>query len=107
MIYHIELEGDFNMIYDNIYELFDVIKRDIKHTEQLNILDMIGNKELVDYYEENKNEISFDLLKDNILVGYTLNEIKEAYEKVKQVTNDSITINQMLSLNLEIHRLKI
>lgn len=34
------------MIYDNIYKLCDAIKKDIAHNEKLNILEMIGGKEL-------------------------------------------------------------
>jgi len=93
------------MIYDNVYELCDAIKKDIEYNNKLNILEMIGGEELKEYYKINKDEISFDLLQDNILAGYTLNEIKEAYEKVKYI-DSSIMINHMLSLNLEMHKLK-
>jgi len=93
------------MIYDNVYELCDAIKKDIEYNNKLNILEMIGGEELKEYYKINKDKISFDLLQDNILAGYTLNEIKEAYEKVKYI-DSSIMINHMLSLNLEMHKLK-
>lgn len=63
--------------------------------EIYNELRMLGGEETVEFYKQ--GEISFGVLKDALLCGYTINELQDTYNKyIKSSLIDCVTFNELI-----------
>lgn len=68
---------------------------DLYKEEIYNELRMLGGEENVEFYKQ--GEISFGVLKDALLCGYTINELQDTYNKyIKSSLIDCVTFNELI-----------
>lgn len=68
---------------------------DLYKEEIYNELRMLGMEETVEFYKQ--GEISFGVLKDALLCGYTIGDLKDTYNKYKQSSlTGCVTFNELI-----------